>query len=48
MKKYSFVFLVFAAFLLSSCGGSESAADFPECGENPAFPCVDAASGVLF
>ncbi len=45
MKKYSFVFLVFAVFLLSSCGGSGSSADIPECGENPVFPCVDAASG---
>ncbi len=45
MKKYSFVFLVFAVFLLSSCGDSGSSADIPECGENPVFPCVDAASG---
>ncbi|MBO4711869.1 DUF1566 domain-containing protein [bacterium] len=37
-----------AAFLLLSCGGSESAADIPECGENPTFPCLDTASGLIW
>ena len=45
MKKFFLFFILSAAFLLSSCGGSESAADLPECGENPVFPCTDTASG---
>jgi len=48
MKKYPFIFLLFAVFLLSSCGGSESGTDIAECGENPVFPCTDAASGLAW
>ncbi|MBP5202100.1 DUF1566 domain-containing protein [bacterium] len=46
MKKIFFVFILSAAFLLSSCGGSESATDIPECVENQVFPCIDAVSGL--
>ena len=48
MKKIFLFFILSAAFLLSSCGGSESAADIPECGEDPVFPCTDAASGLIW
>lgn len=45
MKNIFFLFILSAAFLLSSCGGSGSATDIPECGENPEFPCLDVTSG---
>ncbi len=48
MKKYSFVFLLLTAFLILSCGGSESEPEIPECGENPVFPCTDKASGLAW
>ena len=48
MKKYSFVFILLTAFFLLSCGGSESAVDVPECGEDLLFPCTDPASGIVW
>ena len=48
MKNIFSLFILSAAFLLSSCGGSESAADIHECSENPEFPCLDAASGLIW
>lgn len=48
MKKFSLIFLLSAAFLLLSCGGSESAADIPECSGNSVFPCTDAVSGFIW
>ena len=48
MKNIFLLFLLSAVFLLSSCGGSESAADIPECGENPTFPCTDTVSGLIW
>ena len=34
--------------MLLSCGGSEPAADVPECGEDLSFPCTDPASGLVW
>lgn len=48
MKNIFLILLLSAAFLLSSCGGSEQAADLPECGEDPVFPCTDTASGLIW
>ena len=47
MKKFAFL-LTAVIFIMVSCGGSESAADVPECGEKPEFPCLDAASGLVW
>lgn len=48
MKKYFLILLLSAAFLLLSCGGGEPAADVPECGEDPVFPCSDASTGLVW
>lgn len=48
MKKFFIILLLSAAFLLLSCGGSETAADIPECSEKLLFPCTDKASGLIW
>ena len=48
MKKISLILFLSAAFLLLSCGGSEAAADIPECSEKLLFPCTDAVRGLVW
>ncbi|MBP5202491.1 DUF1566 domain-containing protein [bacterium] len=48
MKNFFLILLLSAAFMLLSCGGSEPAADVPECGEDLSFPCADPASGLVW
>ena len=47
MKKIIEFFLIGTFFLILSCGGG-SDPDFPECGENPVFPCSDPESGLVW
>ena len=49
MKKISLFILICTVFFTASCGGSASSGpEFTECGENPVFPCADAASGLVW